>query len=266
MEHSDNHRYSTLEWEYIFTPTTYTKRERRDDERPLNIRGKKIQTWLLRDRLRNEHATLQFLAEKSSIPVANVVDFSECNGSLQLTVERIQGITLDQLLGEDGVETERYQLAHKNIERYVTDRLVPELHALRSDWLGGILGVVVPPSRIHLVDERPSWPRRKAHTDETFVFCHNDLSPHNIFLNPTTLEVMAIIDWEYSGFFPPEVDLPYWRRKRNERGSDMAEVTRLRGMLLRPDAAVSRRIAGLATSADAAVPLVHGRLKLRASG
>lgn len=52
--------------------------------------------------------------------------------------------------------------------------------------------------------------RPREHQD--LVFCHNDLSANNVIVNPETLKIAAIIDWEYSGFFPPEFEVPYFRR------------------------------------------------------
>ena len=44
------------------------------------------------------------------------------------------------------------------------------------------------------------------------VFCHNDLSTHNVIVDPETLAVKAIIDWEYAGFFPEEFEGMFFRR------------------------------------------------------
>ena len=44
------------------------------------------------------------------------------------------------------------------------------------------------------------------------VFCHNDLSAHNVIVNPETLKVNAIIDWEFAGFFPEEFEGMFFRR------------------------------------------------------
>ena len=38
------------------------------------------------------------------------------------------------------------------------------------------------------------------------MFCHNDFSTHNVIVNPSTLKVNAIIDWEYAGFYPVEFE------------------------------------------------------------
>lgn len=54
--------------------------------------------------------------------------------------------------------------------------------------------------------------RLRSRASETLVFCHNDLSPYNVIVDPATLKIKAIIDWEYAGCFPPEFDKPYYKR------------------------------------------------------
>lgn len=44
------------------------------------------------------------------------------------------------------------------------------------------------------------------------MFCHNDLSAHNVIVDPETLKVNAIIDWEYAGFFPEHFEGMFFRR------------------------------------------------------
>ena len=48
---------------------------------------------------------------------------------------------------------------------------------------------------------RPQW-RIKS---ENIIFCHNDLSTHNVIVGPESSRAEAIIDWEYAGFFPRRV-------------------------------------------------------------
>ncbi|PTU24276.1 hypothetical protein P175DRAFT_0505954 [Aspergillus ochraceoroseus IBT 24754] len=43
---------------------------------------------------------------------------------------------------------------------------------------------------------------RKVSKDHEYVFCHNDLGQHNIIVDPQTLKIRAIIDWEYAGRGP----------------------------------------------------------------
>lgn len=55
------------------------------------------------------------------------------------------------------------------------------------------------------------WKQRSSSEDE-FVFCHGDLSQNNILVDPKTLRIVAIIDWEYGGFFPREHEIPFYER------------------------------------------------------
>lgn len=52
----------------------------------------------------------------------------------------------------------------------------------------------------------------KPRESKDLVFCHNDLSTHNVIVDPETLKVKAIIDWEYAGFFPEEFEGMFFRR------------------------------------------------------
>lgn len=58
---------------------------------------------------------------------------------------------------------------------------------------------------------RQQW-KMKPRESEDLVFCHNDLSTHNIIVDPETLKVKAIIDWEYAGFYPQEFEGMFFRR------------------------------------------------------
>lgn len=58
---------------------------------------------------------------------------------------------------------------------------------------------------------RSEW-KMTSRESEDLTFCHNDLSTHNIIVDPATLKIMAIIDWEYAGFFPAEFEGMFFRR------------------------------------------------------
>ncbi|KAG8405238.1 hypothetical protein J3458_021903 [Metarhizium acridum] len=45
-----------------------------------------------------------------------------------------------------------------------------------------------------------------------YVFCHNDLGQHNVIVDPETLKIQAIIDWEFGGFWPAWFERPFWKR------------------------------------------------------
>ncbi|KAF7952275.1 uncharacterized protein EAE97_001772 [Botrytis byssoidea] len=84
------------------------------------------------------------------------------------------------------------------------------MHNLTSRKLGGPSGILIPPYRILGKIEDQVWnPPTK---DCAYVFCHMDLSQHNIIVDPVTLKIKAIIDFECSGFWPAQFDFPFHTR------------------------------------------------------
>lgn len=97
-------------------------------------------------------------------------------------------------------------IAMSNMDRFTSEMLYPALEGLRSSETG-LNGTVIPPPWIAEKDRRQHWPIKTS--DMTpgeerppFVFCHGDLSYHNILVDPDTLEVKWLLDWECAGFFP----------------------------------------------------------------
>lgn len=85
------------------------------------------------------------------------------------------------------------------------------LHILRSSTLGGISGLMIPPYRVMKKTFRDDWDLRPSET-KGYVFCHNDLSQPNVIVDPKSLRINAIIDWEYAGFFPKQFEFPFFER------------------------------------------------------
>jgi hypothetical protein len=54
---------------------------------------------------------------------------------------------------------------------------------------------------------------RRYPTKSQYVLCHGDLAWHNLLIDPDTYEIKAVVDWEYAGFYPAEVESEYWRRE-----------------------------------------------------
>lgn len=45
-----------------------------------------------------------------------------------------------------------------------------------------------------------------------YIFCHNDLSQQNIIVDPHSLKIRVIIDWEYVGFYPENFETHFYKR------------------------------------------------------
>ncbi|EPE29427.1 Protein kinase-like (PK-like) [Glarea lozoyensis ATCC 20868] len=106
----------------------------------------------------------------------------------------------------DELELEERQIVEKELEGHLAT-----MRNLKSRHWGGPSGIVVPPYRVLNNSARPLW-SMKIRDSEDLVFCHNDFSTHNVLVDPKTLKVNAILDWEYAGFFPQEFEGMYFRR------------------------------------------------------
>ena len=93
--------------------------------------------------------------------------------------------------------------------------------------------MIIPPARITARDKREFWPEKSSSKIE-YVFCHNDLAQHNIMVDPKTLQVVAVLDWESSGFYPADFEAPLWLRPYYERVDDTTETDRLIRFLVAP--------------------------------
>lgn len=108
-------------------------------------------------------------------------------------------------------------------KRVVTEELlqhVATLKSLRSDTPGvpgphedGDLAqsLLCAPERVANVHWKPTtcW-RPRPDVKGDFVFCHNDLGQHNVIVDPSTLKIKAIIDWEFGGFWPEWFEGRFW--------------------------------------------------------
>ncbi len=136
--------------------------------------------------------------QKIPVPVLHCA-FAD-DDAVYLVMELVAGVSM-AVLTEDEKHVVKQELA-KHLE---------SLHSLRSSTLGGISGLMIPPYRARSKTFKDDWDLRPSETEE-YVFCHNDLSQQNVIVDPKSLKINAIIDWEYSGFFPKQFDFPFFER------------------------------------------------------
>jgi thiamine kinase-like enzyme len=148
----------------------------------------------------NEAASLRYIREMINIPVPTVYCDFEDDHAYYLITEYIQGVSMSELLKEQKTTV------FKEINEHLTT-----LRKLKSRNIGRPSGIVIPPYRVTLSTENDDWLLQPSETDG-YVFCHNDLSQQNIIVNPDTLKINAIVDWEYSGFYPDFFEAPFYAR------------------------------------------------------
>ncbi|KAI6609785.1 hypothetical protein MCOR14_012014, partial [Pyricularia oryzae] len=151
-------------------------------------------------RLQNEAATLQYIARNTNIPIPKLIGSFEDDGAVHLITEHVEGVQMNEL----------DQDQRKKVEKEVEFHLQTLKKLCSAEW-GGPSGIVIPPYRVITDTFRPRWNMQRRDSMD-LVFCHNDLSTHNILVDKDTLKINAILDWEYAGFFPPQFEAEYFRR------------------------------------------------------
>ena len=217
---------------YTLTSSTFTKRQLFPHEQTLNIHGKVAQHPFSRERLENERNALIYIAGNTKIPVPQVLDWSDEGGVSCLTMEALHGSLLIDMMDDANKQlspTDKAILG-RNVDSFIYNTVLPELRKLRSRQLGQLSGTIFPPPRVSAIDGRSFWSRRIA-PDERYIYCHNDLAQQNIVVDPQTLKIIALIDWEYSGFFPPEFEKPFWLDASGNGRVDEVESRRLIALL-----------------------------------
>ena len=190
---------TTFERKYYHRGGSFVKRCLRPKEFRSGYRGLHMPR-LRKESLMNEAESLRYIRLHTNIPVPTVYCDFEDDDAYYLITEYIEGVSMSEL-SEDQKTSVREEL-----QSYLAT-----LKMLKSKRVGGPSGIVIPPHRVMRRTERDNWCLRPSDHDE-YVFCHNDLSQQNIIVDPVTLKINAIIDWEYAGFYPPRFEWPFYNR------------------------------------------------------
>ncbi|KAJ0164938.1 hypothetical protein CTA2_12808 [Colletotrichum tanaceti] len=190
---------TTFERKYYRRGGAFVKRSLRPREFRTGYRGLHVPR-LNTERLMNEAESLRFIRLHTEIPVPKVYCDFEDDDAYYLITEYVEGVGMSELTDDQKA------VVRKELEGHLTT-----LKNLKSNRIGGPSGIVIPPDRALRSTDTDTWSLRLSDWDE-YVFCHNDLSQQNIIVNPDTLRIEAIIDWEYAGFFPPYFEWPFFNR------------------------------------------------------
>ena len=155
-------------------------------------------------RWKTDAAVLQYLSEHTNIPLPPLHCTFEDDGAFYHVTGYVPGVAMMDL-----------NEAQKRIVSEELQRHVGTLRALRSNT-PGVPGetLMCPPLRVTCggwkVDS--CWRPRDDIGEGDYVFCHNDLGQHNVIVDPDTLKINAIIDWEFGGFWPEWFEHAFWKR------------------------------------------------------
>ena len=209
------HEKKYYEFETYPNAAVFIKRNLTPSEYLVNRAGYLVLPYMPMECIKNETAAIHFIQKHTNIPTPNIRVAFEDHGRFYLITDYVGpgSVTLGQLPEEKKAEV------IEELEGYIK-----EMHALTSNVMGGLLGpddpVILPyrigdtlpedvaiTQRYHKADSSGSQEKK-----EPFVFCHGDLSQHNVMVDEKTLKITAIIDWEYAGFFPVEFEAPFYLR------------------------------------------------------
>jgi len=157
----------------------------------------------LANRLRNEKGAIDFVRKNTKIPVPNILFYIDEGDRVWLCTEKVEGITFHDVTNKEDQAKVIQQL----------DAFTEELASHRSPE---IKGFALSPS-FHFCNRKyndDTHPMLFKHNfKHGYPLCHGDLSRDNVIVDPKTMEVKAIIDWEYCGYYPPEVDAPRYKEE-----------------------------------------------------
>ena len=201
--------WSTDDRCYSYTDHSFTKRTLRPNERAKDLYGQIINRPWTKERLRNEYLALKLISERTTIPVPKVLEFEDSGDLVSLTIELIHGYNLESSAIGDR------DRAVSHVREYILKSVLPQLRSLTQSQIGSLTGDIIPSPRLDIQGSHLKLSKRGD-----YIFCHGDLAQHNIIINKESYDVMAILDWEYSGYYPPEFELPLWQRSSKEDGYD----------------------------------------------
>ncbi|RKU48060.1 hypothetical protein DL546_008126 [Coniochaeta pulveracea] len=178
----------------------------------------------VKERFFVEPIGLLVLANKTTIPVPELVAYGrDADGLLFVATRYIFG----SVRGDMAATACRMAQHHRPLQidtpcracadvvrdkadRFLREVVLTQLATERS-CRTGLGGVVVPPRWVLEHDKRETWPVLTSEREE-YVFTHQDLVLHNLLIDTRTLEVLALLDTEECGYFPPE--LQQWKHDR----------------------------------------------------
>ncbi|TPX14838.1 uncharacterized protein E0L32_004947 [Thyridium curvatum] len=218
VSYDDPRTWETNGVSYEVGATTFTKTSRLPFlwTRPDGSTMTWFRSWN-HERITNEARALMLIATKTTIPVPKLLEHGvHPDGRQYLVTEFIEGITLNQLSKQACSFSGEHHCASppcktclekvsSNALRFIEESVLPQLAQLKSHQRG-LEGFVMPPQWL-AADIRPGWKGHRWQTlplhEAEYVFQHGDLASHNIMIDPQTLKVKTLIDWEYAGYFLP---------------------------------------------------------------
>ncbi|WWC62633.1 uncharacterized protein I303_105230 [Kwoniella dejecticola CBS 10117] len=172
--------------------------------------------------LLNEVNAILYLRTHTSIPVPNIVAVFEDRGCLYMVQEYVENAI---------PATDAPNHLHSHITQHL-EGYMSQLHNIRDRKMHSFSSDLHFPARLSATRAHLSHLEFPDDAQFRYVLCHGDLGWQNVMVDPSSGDIRCIIDWEYSGFYPIELEGQFWRRygtasPNSSERSDADDICRL---------------------------------------
>ncbi|EGO23554.1 hypothetical protein SERLADRAFT_408903 [Serpula lacrymans var. lacrymans S7.9] len=184
------------------TGDVFVKRTLSPREWLIDIKGNLVVPFMQLERIKNEVAAIKYIKENTNFPVPTIRCHFEDNGCYYIIMDAVPGTSMVNL-----AEDQR-KVVIEELKGYIKT-----MQGVKSKVMGSFTSDICLPYRLAKVLPQDKPKKFKAASTEQFVLCHNDLGHSNIIVDEKTLKINAIVNWEYVGFYPEEMEKAFYMRK-----------------------------------------------------
>lgn len=137
-------------------------------------------------------ALIQSRVEESGLDIAKVLEVGTVDGEWALSMEYVEGTTLEELMRAHPENMEQYMEQFVDLQLYMHSKSVPRLNDLKDKLnrkINSLKDVVDATTRYELCTRLDSMPNHRK-------LCHGDFNPSNVIVGSDGK--MTIVDWSHA--------------------------------------------------------------------
>ena len=137
-------------------------------------------------------ALIQSRVEESGLDIAKVLEVGTIDGEWALSMEYVEGTTLEELMKAHPEKMEQYMEQFVDLQLYMHSKSVPRLNNLKDKLnrkINRLKDVVDATTRYELCTRLDSMPNHRK-------LCHGDFNPSNVIVGSDGR--MTIVDWSHA--------------------------------------------------------------------
>ena len=137
-------------------------------------------------------ALIQSRVEESGLDIAKVLEVGTIDGEWALSMEYVEGTTLEELMKAHPEKMEQYMEQFVDLQLYMHSKSVPRLNNLKDKLnrkINSLKDVVDATTRYELCTRLDSMPNHRK-------LCHGDFNPSNVIVGSDGR--MTIVDWSHA--------------------------------------------------------------------